>query len=72
MHGPTCIFWANLTPFLAQAVGRLLPSFLGVAPLAPKLLAVVAAGNRAAFGCGLQVRRRALSDKLSETRCVWR
>ena len=27
MHGPTCIFWANLTPFSLEAGGAALPSF---------------------------------------------
>ena len=26
MHGPTCIFWANLTPFSLQVVGIVFPN----------------------------------------------
>ena len=58
MHGPTCIFWANLTPFSLQHVGTAF-GFLTAAQNTALSVVLIGAGglkdktgSYVAMGCG--------------------
>jgi hypothetical protein len=50
MHGPTCIFWANLTPFALQLL-RPFEWSLILVPLLPRGMVALGLGRIVALHC---------------------